>query len=74
MAKAKKYIELRQVLAAWGRDNGCETQAAIARALNMSQPSLSQRLNGERSWTIDELHEIATLLGAPMDVVYWLVS
>lgn len=69
-----KYIELRDVLGRFGRANGLETQAAIARRLGMSAASLSQKLKGERSFTCDELHEMAGMLGTSMDVVYLLID
>lgn len=67
-------VDLADVLSSWGRAHGYETQASIARALGMSQPTLSQKLKGERTWSIHDLHRLSVLLGTPMDILYHFVA
>jgi DNA-binding XRE family transcriptional regulator len=42
------------------------TQAQLAAAINLSQSTLSRRLNGDRSFTLTDLLAIATFLGRPL--------
>lgn len=42
------------------------TQAKLAAALGLSQPSVSARLRGVTPFDVDELHTIAAFLGVPL--------
>lgn len=53
-----------EVRAAMARRN-C-TQAELAAALNLSQPSVSVRLTGQQPWTVDELAAAARYLGTSL--------
>ncbi|MDO5720985.1 MAG: helix-turn-helix transcriptional regulator [Actinomycetaceae bacterium] len=41
------------------------SQSSLARALGMSQTQVTLRWNGKREWRINELDEVAGLLGVP---------
>ena len=46
------------------------SQAWLARQLPMSEPTLSRRLAGSQPWTLDELDDVARVLGvAPSELV-----
>lgn len=49
------------VLSLMGRNR--ISQAKLAAALGMSQPSLSKRINGSKSWELDELEKVAAYFG-----------
>lgn len=42
------------------------TQAKLAAALGLSQPSVSARLRGVTPFDVDELHTVADFLGVPL--------
>ena len=44
-------------------------QAALAKALGMTQPSLSMRLRGRTRWTIQDLVIVSKTLDVPVSVL-----
>ena len=44
-------------------------QEALAKALGMTQPSLSMRLRGRTRWTIQDLVIVSKTLGVPVSVL-----
>lgn len=46
------------------------TQAAFARALGISECSLSQKLNGHTDWTAEEIRSTCGLLEIPPDEIH----
>lgn len=50
------------------RDAG-HTQAALAEALHITQPTISRKLDGKSAWKVTELAQLAVLL----DITPWEV-
>lgn len=42
------------------------SQSALAERLNLTQQMLSRRISGQLAFRVDELHEIAAVLGVPV--------
>lgn len=45
-------------------------QPALGRALGLSQPSISRKLNGQTQWTPDEIEATAALLRVPIERLF----
>lgn len=44
-------------------------QAAVGKRLGLSQTAVSKRLSGHIKFNVDELHEVAHLLGVPVSTL-----
>ena len=45
------------------------TQEAFAKAVGMSETTLSSKLNGKTDWTRAEIEKASTLLGIPIEEI-----
>ena len=62
---------LKAYVQAYVKSDGT-TQAALAAKLGCSSPSLSQKLNHERPFTLDEFARLSEAVGLGMDALYKL--
>lgn len=45
------------------------TNARLATVLGLARPTVSQRLRGQRPWTVSELYTVATHYGVPLSEI-----
>lgn len=69
----KKHNILKQFIENYAAQHGMKLMD-IARELNITPQTLSNKLSGGRSFSIDEFHNLATLTGTSMDVLYLLLD
>lgn len=62
MRNDKPYFKLRQQLFALGM-----TQEELCREIGKGQQYMSYRMNGKKSFTVDEAYVILDILGVPKD-------
>lgn len=58
----------RSIAAALARES--VSGSAVARHLGRAQSYVSYRINGRLAWTTDEVDQVATLLGIPVDQLW----
>lgn len=69
---AKEQTILRLMFKKHASANGI-SQKGVARQLELSPSSFSQKLSGKRDITLPEAHRMATLLGVSLDTFWELL-